>query len=232
MPRKPRFYLPDIPVHIVQRGHCRQPIFFDRQDYVTYLYWLREAASKYKISIHAFVLMTNHVHVLVTPTTKAGVSLFMLFVGRRYVPYINHKYGRSGSLWEGRYKASLVQEEGYFLKVMKYIELNPVRAYMVNLPGDYQWSSYCHNAGFKQIGLIDCHPIYLALGKTASERREAYMSLFRYDLSGLGLREIRGTWQTGTPLGNGYFRDNVEKQLNCKVGQCRRGRPKIKACDT
>jgi len=91
MSRKPRFYLPDMPVHIVQRGHCRQPIFFDRQDYVTFLYWLREAASKYKISIHAFVLMTNHVHILITPATKTGVSLFMQFVGRRYVPYINHK---------------------------------------------------------------------------------------------------------------------------------------------
>jgi len=115
---------------------------------------------------------------------------------------------------------------------MKYIELNPVRACMVNLPGDYRWSSYCHNAGFKQIGVISCHPIYLALGKTASERREAYMSLFRYDLSGLDLREIRDTWQTGTPLGNDYFRDNVEKQLNCKVGQCRRGRRKTKVGDT
>ena len=151
MPRKPRFYLSGVPVHIVQRGHCREPVFFDRQDYVTYLYWLKEASNKYGVSVHAFVLMTNHVHFLVTPDTTTGVSLFMQYIGRRYVPYINHKYGRSGSLWEGRYKSSLVQEEGHFLKVMKYIELNPVRACMVELPGHYRWSSFCHNSGTKKL---------------------------------------------------------------------------------
>jgi len=172
-------------------------------------------------------LMTNHVHFLVTPSTATGVSLFMQYIGRRYVPYINHKYGRSGSLWEGRYKASLVQEEGYFLKVMKYIELNPVRACMVELPNHYRWSSFCHNSGTKKIALIDFHNIYRALGSNSEQRAEAYVDLFRYDLSAMDIRHIRDTWQTGTPLGNDYFLEMIEMQLSCKVGKAKRGRPQI-----
>jgi len=115
MPRKPRFYLPDVPVHIVQRGHCRKPVFFDRQAYISYLHYVKESARKYSVSVHAFVLMTNHVYFLITPSNPNAPSLFMQYIGRWYVPYINRKYGRSGSLWEGRYKASLVHEDGYFL---------------------------------------------------------------------------------------------------------------------
>ena len=227
MPRKPRFYLPGVPVHIVQRGHCREPVFFDRQDYVTYLHWLKEAARKYDVAVHAFVLMTNHVHVLVTPDTTTGVSLFMQYIGRRYVPYINHKYGKSGSLWEGRYKASLVQEEGYFLMVMKYIELNPVRAYMVELPGNYRWSSFCHNSGTREISFIDFHYCYCALSSDSEDRAQAYVGLFRHDLSVSDIQHIRDTWQTGTPLGNAYFLKETEQRLSCVVGQTRRGRPGV-----
>ncbi|AMO70176.1 transposase [Zhongshania aliphaticivorans] len=125
MPRKPRYYLPDVPVHIVQRGHSREPIFFEAQDYATYAYWLGEGAQKYDVAIHAFVFMTNHIHLLVTPEDGIQISRLMQFIGRRYVPYLNHKYGRSGSAWEGRYKASLVQDEAYLFTVMRYIELNP-----------------------------------------------------------------------------------------------------------
>ena len=127
--------------------------------------------------------MTNHIHFLVTPTTTTGVSFFIQCIGRRYVPHINHKYGRSGSLCEGRYKSSLVQEERYFLKVMKYIELNPVRACMVELPSHYRWSSFCQNAGIKKISLLDFHNIYQALGPNPKKRTPAYIEFFRYDLS-------------------------------------------------
>jgi putative transposase len=226
MPRKPRFYISGVPVHIVQRGHCREPVFFDRQDYVTYLHWLKEAANKYAVSVHSFVLMTNHVHLLVTPSTTTGVSLFMQYIGRRYVPYINRKYDRSGSLWEGRYKSSLVQQEKYFLKVMKYIELNPVRACMVEVPNHYHWSSFCHNSGIKKITLLEFHSTYLALGLNNEERFQAYIELFRYDLSATDMQRIRDTWQTGTPLGNDYFLEKIEKTLFRKVGQSRRGRPR------
>lgn len=114
MPRKPRFYLPGVPVHIVQWGNSRSSVFFEKQDYATYAHWVKEASEKYNIAVHAFVLMTNHIHLLVTPPKAKHVSLFMQFIGRRYVPYVNRKYAKSGSIWEGRYKASLVQEETYF----------------------------------------------------------------------------------------------------------------------
>ena len=224
MPRKARFYLPEVPVHVVQRGHCREPVFFETQDYATYLHWVKESRKKYDVSVHAFVLMTNHIHFLLTPKQTNSISLFMQYIGRRYVPYINHKYGRSGSLWEGRYKASLVQEETYFFRVMKYVELNPVRALMVNVPGEYRWSSFCHNSGVKQIQLITEHEVYLALGQDKLSRQNAYIKHFEFDLYREEMKCIRETWQTGTPLGNDYFRKKVEQQLNRKVGQVRRGR--------
>ena len=118
MPRKPRFYVPGLPVHAVQRGHSREPVFYEDEDYQAYLGWLREGAERYGNAIHAYVLMTNHIHILVTPKDKDGISRMMQYVGRRYVPYINYHYGTSGTIWEGRYKASLVQEDGYSRKVV------------------------------------------------------------------------------------------------------------------
>ncbi len=226
MPRKPRFYLPDVPVHIVQRGHSREPVFFDSQDYATYAYWVSEAGARYGVSIHAFVLMTNHVHLLATPSDISGISLFMQYVGRRYVPYINHKYGKSGSIWEGRYKASMVDEEEYFLTVMRYIELNPVRAGMVDVPGHYRWSSFCHNAGTRKISFVCGHPVYMSLGKSDKARHGAYRELFNGYIDPGLIKQIADAWQTGTPLGNQLFRDKIEARLSLKVGQTRRGRPK------
>lgn len=230
MPRKPRFYLPNIPVHIVHRGHSREPVFFEAQDYATYAYWVAESAKRYKIAVHAFVLMTNHIHLLITPPDGESVSRFMQFIGRRYVPYINHKYGKSGSIWEGRYKASLVQAEAYFLTVMRYIELNPVRAGMVESPSHYRWSSFCHNAGIREIGFIRFHEAYLALGKQGEDRYRAYKALFSRHIDDTAMKKISDAWQTGTPLGSEYFIEKVELQLSKKVGQARRGRPvRIKA---
>ena len=225
MPRKPRFYLPEVPVHIVHRGHSREPVFFEDQDYATYAFWLKKAAEKYQVSVHAFVLMTNHVHLLVTPTVGTDISLFMQFIGRRYVPYVNHKYGKSGSIWEGRYKASLVQAEEYILSVMRYIELNPVRANMVESPGQYRWSSFHHNIGSLQFDVIKSHPVYLSLGRDKASQTSAYRELFHFHLEPESMKKIANAWLTGTPLGNDYFRGRVEKTLALKVGQDRRGRP-------
>lgn len=225
MPRKPRFYLPEIPVHLVQRGHSREPVFFETEDYTTYAYWLKESSEKYDIDVHAFVLMTNHVHLLVSSNIGQNISLFMQFVGRHYVPYLNKKYGKSGSAWEGRYKASLVQEANYFLKVMRYIELNPVRANMVELPGHYRWSSFCHNIGEGGISFVKPHPVYNGLGCDRSERIAAYQELFSSCLEPEDVKRIRESWKTGTPLGNDMFREKIEKQLQCKVGSTKRGRP-------
>lgn len=226
MPRKPRFFLPDVPAHIVQRGHSREPVFFEEDDYRAYLDWLCEAARRYECVIHAYVLMTNHIHILATPKDKQGISLMMQYIGRRYVPYINHTYGTTGSIWEGRYKSSLIHDEEYLFTCMRYIELNPVRADMVKFPSQYRWSSYRANAQGKKDELISAHPLYLSLGKTAASREEAYKALFKAHVDAVDLKAIRAAWQTGTPLGNEYFREKIERKLNSKVGQARRGRPK------
>ncbi len=225
MPRKPRFFLPGVPAHIVQRGHSREPVFFEDSDYRAYLDWLDDAATRYQCHIHAYVLMTNHVHLLVTPSDKQGVSRMMQYMGRRYVPYINHSYGTSGSIWEGRYKASLIHDEQYLLTCMRYIELNPVRANMVNHPGQYRWSSYRFNALGKENSLITPHELYLGLGDTDMCRFEAYRTIFKAHVEEDVINDIRAAWQTGTPLGNDFFREKIERKLKSKVGQSRRGRP-------
>ncbi|MCZ2721901.1 transposase [Marinomonas sp. 15G1-11] len=225
MPRKPRFFLPNVPVHIVQRGASRDPVFFEDEDYKAYVFWMKEAAVKYNVAIHAFVLMTNHVHILLTAQSGAGVSQFMQHIGRRYVPFINHKYGRSGSIWEGRFKSSLVQSDRYFLAVMRYIELNPVRANMVDHPSLYRWSSFHHNSGVKPLSFITINPIYNALGRNTAERIKNYIRLFEQHLDTRALSAILSAWQTGTPLGDSYFKEKVEAQLKQRVGQDYRGRP-------
>ncbi len=226
MPRKPRFFLPEVPVHIVQRGHSREPVFFEDHDYSAYLRWLKEGAERYKVDIHAYVLMTNHIHILATAHDKDGISRMMQYLGRHYVPYVNHTYGTGGSIWEGRYKASLIHDEEYLLTCMRYIELNPVRANMVRSPAHYRWSSYRHNGQGKEDTLVTYHAIYKALRKTRASRQEAYKALFKAHLDEGVLDEIRSAWQTGTPLGNDDFRQKVEDKLKCKVGQARRGRPR------
>jgi len=225
MPRKPRFFLPGVAVHAVQRGHSREPVFYEDQDYRAYLNWLKEAAERYGCAVHAYVLMTNHVHILATPKDQQGISRLMQYVGRRYVPYINYHYGTSGTIWEGRYKASLVHEADYLLACMRYIELNPVRASLVHHPREYRWSSYRANAEGKDDDLLTPHERYLALGRTANQRRETYRELFKAHVEEAEVKKINAAWQTGTPLGNPYFKEKVEKKLKTKVGQDRRGRP-------
>ena len=225
MPRKPRFFLPDIPAHIVQRGHSREPVFFEDDDYIAYLTSLTEAADRYECAIHAYVLMTNHIHILATPKDKQGISRTMQYIGRHYVPYINDTYGTSGSLWEGRYKASLIHDEQYLLTCMRYIELNPVRVNMTKTPAQYRWSSYRANAQGKPDVLITPHPLYLALGRTKANRMEAYKALFKAHIEEEDLKQIRAAWQTGTPLGNAQFKGKIERKLKSKVGHDRRGRP-------
>ncbi len=225
MPRKPRFFLPDVPVHIVQRGHSHEPVFFEDSDYQVYLGWLLEAAERYDCDIHAYALMTNHIHILSTPHETQGISRMMQYIGRYYVPYINHTYGTSGTLWEGRFKASLISDEQYLLTCMRYIELNPVRANMVNSPGHYRWSSYRHNAQGKADKLVTEHSLYTEIGGTKVTRCENYKGLFKTYIDDEQLQSIRAAWQTGTPLGNRYFQEKIERKLKTKVGQARRGRP-------
>ncbi len=225
MPRKPRFYLPDVPAHIVQRGHSREPVFFENDDFSAYIAWLGEAAERYGCAIHAYVLMTNHIHLLATPENKNSISLMMQYTGRHYVPYINHTYGSSGSIWEGRYKSSMIHDEEYLLTCMRYIELNPVRADMVKTPGAYRWSSYRANGRGEPDKLVQPHPLYLSLGRTRQQRQTAYQALFKSHIEQETLNTIRSAWITGTPLGNDYFQQKIAAKLKCRIGQARRGRP-------
>jgi putative transposase len=226
MPRKPRFYVPGMPAHIVQRGNNRQACFFDDNDYLTYLDWLRESADKAGCQIHGYVLMTNHVHLLVTPARAQSIGQMLQSLGRRYVQYVNHTYGRTGTLWEGRHKGSVVDADSYLLSCYRYIELNPVRAGMVTSPSDYRWSSYHANGLGADDKAITPHPLYLALADSGEARREAYRELFRAHLDPEVIQHISSATETGTPLGNDRFREQIAAVLNQKVGYAKRGRPR------
>lgn len=158
----------------MQRGNDRHAVFFRDDDYAAYLDWLRQGAEKYACAIHAYVLMTNHVHLLLTPEFKDSISKTIQSVGRNHVTYVNHTYGRSGTLWDGRHKGSIVSSEEYLLVCMRYIEMNPVRAGMVKTPGEYRWSSYLTNSSGNGSEIITPHSSYLRLGREAEGRGYAY----------------------------------------------------------
>jgi putative transposase len=228
MPRKPRMYLPGIPCHVIQRGNNRDACFFAEQDYLFYLDCLQDACRRYQVTVHAYVLMTNHVHLLMTPTDAEGISRVTQSVGRRYVQYINFEYRRSGTLWEGRHKASLIDADNYLLICMRYIELNPVRANMVQHPAEYRWSSYRVNAQSETATLIQPHPLYLVLGSDPSSRQHAYRCLFENQLDHQDIHAIRTALQFSTPLGNDRFKQQIEAALGRSTGCAKRGRPGVK----
>lgn len=230
MARQPRIDLPGIPQHIVQRGNDRQPCFFTEQDYQRYLMDLREICSREGCQIHAYVLMTNHVHLLATPSLPGQIARIMQSLGRRYVRYINDQYRRSGTLWEGRYKSCLVDSDSYLLRCYRYIELNPVRACMVATPAEYRWSSYRSNAEGTQSILLRPHANYLALGGSQEERCVAYRALVAEALSEDDLEAIRGHVQRQHALGSHRFRDAIEAQLARRVGPAKMGRPRKESC--
>lgn len=226
MPRKPRFYVPGVAVHVVQRGNNRQAVYFDEQDYRHYLGWLKEGADRYGCAVHGYVLMTNHVHLLVTPCERESLVRMVQYLGRCYVMYVNHAYGRSGTLWEGRYKGSLVSEDEYLLACYRYIEMNPLRAGMVSTPDEYPWSSHRANALGMEDVVVKPHKRYLALGRTPAERQAAYMGLFKTCVEPKNMEAIRKALQTGMPLGGEKFKAEIEAVLRNKVGHSSRGRPK------
>jgi len=225
MPRQPRYFVPDIPQHVIQRGVDRQAVFFQPGDYELYLRSLSEATRRYDCQIHAYVLMTNHTHLLLTPGSERSVPLAMQAMGRTYVQTLNKKYNRTGTLWEGRYKASLVQNDGYLLACHRYIELNPVRAGLVSTPGDYPYSSYAHNARGYNNRLVTFHPVYESLGRTAEERRMAYQKLFSNSVEPEMLSTIRDATNACLVLGDDHFKDQIEAMLGRSVRQGKSGRP-------
>ncbi|MFZ6708172.1 transposase [Undibacterium sp. TC9W] len=225
MPRRPRIKLAGIPQHIVQRGVNREPCFFADENCQCDLHWLFKSAADWHCQVHAYVLMTNHVHLLVTPATPDALAKMMQSIGRRYVQYVNRFYKRSGTLWEGRFKSSLVQTEDYFLLCQRYIELNPVRARMVDDPAMYQWSSYRHHALGKTEQRLCQHPQYLALGLDAETRMQAYRDLFRYELDEAAIADLRVALVQGQAFGNEKFKDAMSAASGVRRTQPKRGRP-------
>lgn len=230
MARQPRLELPAVPLHVIQRGNNRAPCFFADDDYRLYLDCLRRASFKLGCKVHAYVLMTNHVHLLLTPCEAHAVSRLMQWIGRRYVRSFNDRHERSGTLWEGRFRSALVDSERYFLVCQQYIELNPVRAGMVRDPQDYRWSSHRHYAAGVADALITEHECYLALGKTSLERRLAYRLLCTESLNQESLEIIRSATNRGWPLGSDEFKDQIETACGRAARPGPLGRhPKLKA---
>ncbi len=229
MARQPRFNIADVPQHVVQRGNNRQPIFFADADYARYRDTLATAAKRHACAVHAYVLMPNHVHLLVTPRRPASVSKLMQSLGGRYVRYVNATHGRTGTLWEGRYRASLVDGERYLLACLRYIELNPVRAKMVTGPAEYRWSSHRHHALGEADALITEHPLYDALGPTPEARRAAYRALFEAAIDEGLLSSIRGALNQGRAVAGPLFLAEMESRLQRSLAPAGRGRPRREA---
>lgn len=228
MPRKCRQCPAGLPVHVVQRGNNRQICFTSDSDIKAYANWLREAAIKYGVAIHAWVFMTNHIHLLVTPKSEDSISKTMQYQGRYYVRYFNYRYRRTGTLFEGRFKSNLVQNQYYFLACQRYIELNPVRAGMVSDPANYKWSSYNAHAFGRAVRMWHPHPEYMALGQTVQERRSEYRKLFSHDLDHTVINDIRHAINTGLVFGNERFRKEVEQLTGQRQSHLKRG-PKPKS---
>ncbi len=226
MPRQPRYFLPNIPQHVIQRGVDRQAVFFRPEDYELYLRALSKSAAKYACQIHAYVLMPNHTHLLITPGKERSLPLLMQAMGRNYVQRLNKNYNRTGTLWEGRYKATLVQDDQYLLACYRYIELNPARAGLVEAPGDYPYSSYGHNALGQLDPLLSTHPVYNAMASHPHGRQSAYQDLFTDTISPELLTTIRDTTNSCLVLGNDRFKDQIEAMLGRSVRPARRGRPR------
>jgi len=225
MSRRPRVVLPNVPLHLIQRGNNRQACFYGDDDYRFYLEWLETYAGDVGCALHAYVLMTNHVHLLLTSSTAGGAGAMMKRLGQRYVQYINRTYRRSGTLWEGRFRSCLTQEEPYVLGCYRFIELNPVRAGMVEHPGEYRWSSYRANAQDEACSVLAPNDCYLALGADEEGRQAAYRELFRYQLDPGLVDEIREATNGNYALGGSRFQDQVARALGRRVARGRSGRP-------
>lgn len=225
MPHRARLSIPGIPWHIIQRGNNRSACFHAEEDYQYYLHYLQEFAIKFGCAIHAWVLMTNHVHLLLTPQRSDSASLLMKHLGQRYVQYINHSYKRSGTLWEGRFRSCLTQSEDYVLACHRYIELNPVRAGMVNQPQDYRWTSYHTNALGTASNLILPHEEYLRLGRDQKSRLESYRALFKAQLDDEIVGQIRNATNGNFALGSERFQKEIETALGRRARRGQAGRP-------
>lgn len=228
MARLPRLTVAGYPHHLIQRGNNRQAIFATSADYETLLALLDEHAHKAGVAIHAYVLMSNHFHLLATPETGEGIPQMMQAVGRRYVRYFNQRQVRTGTLWEGRYKSTLIQAERYLLACMAYVDLNPVRAGIAVEPGDYPWSSHGHYAGLRNDKLVSPHALYWDLGNTPFARDAAYAELVRAGISREQQRVLTESALRGWALGEADYVADLQKRTQRRVAKVQAGRPRSK----
>ena len=225
MARLPRLVIPAHPHHILQIGNNSERIFREDEDFQRYLAWLRESAKEFKVAVHAYVLMPDHLHLLATPATSEGLAQTIQRVGRYYVPWYNAKYKRSGSLFQGRFKTSLIDADKYFMACSRYMESNPVRSGLVTEPGKYQWSSYSHHAGTRQDSLVVDHALYWALGNTPFQREAAYIELSGRPLSQVEMASLDASVLKGWPLGSDQFKIELQLRAKRQVLPAKRGRP-------
>ena len=228
MARLPRLTVPGYPHHIIQRGNNRQAIFASTADYQMLLDLMAENAQKFDVAVHAYVLMSNHFHLLATPQTANGLPQMLQAVGRRYVRYFNDRQGRSGTLWEGRYRSTLIETARYLLACMAYIDLNPVRAGMVAEVKDYPWSSHGHFAGLRADNLVTPHPLFWTLGNTPFAREAAYAELVRAGISPAQQSALTRSVLSGWALGDEKFVADLQKRTDRRVQKNRPGRPATK----
>ena len=231
MARLPRFFVPGLPLHVIQRGNDRAPIFGCPDDLAFFRERVEHGVREHDVALHAYVFMTNHIHLLATPGTATSLPKMMQGIGRVYVQYFNSRYRRTGTLWEGRYKAAIVDDERYLLTCMRYIELNPVRAGVVASPAGYLWSSHRANACADVDSLIRPHPVYHQLGESAETRQAAYRELFRSSIAQDELCAIRDATQNAWALGGAAFREKIAA-LNRRGERLPLGRPRKKRCQS
>jgi putative transposase len=226
MARLPRLVVPNQPHHLIQHGLDGQPVFRDADDHLAFLVWLREASRQFRVAIHAYVLMPGHVHLLATPPDEVGLGRMMQWIGRHYVPYYNQKYARSGTLWQGRYKATVIEAERYFMACSIYIETNPVRAGLSASAEGYPWSSCQHHVGANPDPLIADHPLYWALGNTPFEREAAYKNLAEQGVGADVVQAITDATRKGWALGSEKFKAQLQNAGSRRVQPAKRGRPR------
>jgi putative transposase len=228
MPRPPRIRLPGITFHVVQRGNDRNRTFFVNDDYRAYLNLLNFVSHRYETDVHAYVLMTNHVHLLMTSRLPDGVSRTMQNAAAGYSRRINERLERTGTLWEGRFRSSPIDSDYYALACYRYIELNPVRAGMVASPADYRWSSYHENTGRRSLSIVKPHASYLALGASPRDQRKSYRAIVDGKIPERDLDEFRFGARKGLPVGSTSFRRRIEDATGTKIGSGTIGRPRAK----
>ncbi|MEB0139709.1 MULTISPECIES: transposase [unclassified Undibacterium] len=226
MARLPRLLIPHALHHVMQSSHDGLRLFRDDDDHIVFLASLLQGARHFGIAIHAYVLMPDHFHLLVTPQEATSLSKLMQWLGRYYVPHFNRKYLRSGSLWQGRYKATVLDPSLYFFPCSLYIESNPVRAGLVSDAAAYQWSSYAHHIGLRNDALVADHPLFWAMGNTPFQREANYKHLLEQGITEQQLALLREATHKAWLLGSASFEAEMAKLTARRLQPHKRGRPR------